>query len=236
MFSLLASPFAAGAAAVIFVVVAAAWLAARRSIVRSLPTPVRVLPMRAVDLLPATRDAVDGLARLGFVPLGEAQVPNLVPAPVVLPFVHRERGMLAAIRQFGGARPHTVTEFETRFACGVTLSTSSAGPSSLPLPPHCFLQMGDGGSVAALLERHQEGVASLRAMGRRTRSTAAVTLGDFVHRMVTRIREQRELFERAPARTTALLLWRTLFGRGRHARPLHEQVGADSAPVLAPAR
>ncbi len=236
MLSLLASSFAAVAATTAFAAVAAGWLLARRSIARSLPTPARVLPMRAVDLLWSTRDAIDDLARSGFVPLGEAQVPNLVPAPVVLPFVHRDRGMLAAIHQFAGPHPHTVVEFVTRFACGASLSTSSARASVVPLPPHCFLQLGPGDSVAQLLERHQEGVAVLRALGRRTRSTAAVTLGDFVQRMVTHVREQRDELQRSPTRATATMLWRTLFGCRRHTRPLHEQIGADTTPALAPAR
>lgn len=222
------------AASAVAAMLAMVWFAVRRSIARSLPDRAHVVPVAAVDLLPATAAAVDALAAAGFVPLGEAQRPNLEPAPVVLPFVHRDRGMLAAVYQLTEPRQRTVVDIVTTFACGAALTTSDAGDAAT-LPPAAdnFLQIGRDAAVAALVALHQEGVSTLRAIGRRTTSTAAVSLADFVHRLLAHVRERRDAFDRAPSRTTAVALWRTLFGCRRHDRPLHEQMDRRSVPPFA---
>lgn len=224
----------AWAAAAVATTLAIVWCAVRRAILRCLPDRVHIVPVAAVDLLPATQAAIDGLTRAGFVPLGEAQRPNLVPAPTVLPFVHRDRGMLAAVYQRTATRPRTVVDVVTTFACGATLTTSDAREAAtLPPAANRFLQVGRDGEVERLVALHQEGVSTLRAIGRRTTSTAAVTLAEFVHRLLAHVREQRDAFERAPSRTTAIALWRTLFGCRSHERALHEQLDGRPVPPLA---
>lgn len=221
-----------GGAIGIGVALTAVWFAASRAIARGLPEHPRIEPAPPGDLLPETIAAIGHLQRLGFVPLGGAQQANVVPAPIVLPFVHRDRGTLAAVQELRTPRGRVVVDFVTEFVCGAVLTTSNAREAAT-LPP-CdgqLLQTVHGAAPDALSACHREGVATLRAMGRRTVSTADTTLADFVHRMVSHLRAQRDAFDDAPVRTTTVAVWRTLFGCRRHARPLAEQVagGAELA-------
>lgn len=225
-----------GAPAAIAVVATIVCLATARAIARSLPEHPRVEPAPPGDLLPGTLDAMRDLQALGFVPLGGAQVPNLHPAPLVLPFVHRDRGTLAAVHELRTPSPRTAVDFVTGFACGATLTTSNArDAATLPPPDGAFLQVRPGAAVADLAALHRDGVATLRAAGRRTNSTATTSLADFVHALLSHLRAQRDALDQAPLRIATIALWRTLVGCRHHARPLHEQLGGDATPALAKA-
>lgn len=228
--------FASSAASVVIVtaaVLTVVWIAARRAIGRSLPERVRIEPASDFAESPATHDAIADLEERGFVRLGGPQVPNLRPAPIVFPLVHRERGLLAAVYQLRRPLPRTIVDLVTTFTRGEVLTTSNAREAAtLPRAPEHFLQTKPSASVDALLALHQDGVATLRAIGLRTESTAAVSIADFVHALARHVHEQRDQLDQAPVRTTAIALWRTLFGCTLHERPLDRQLG-DGRPVAA---
>lgn len=183
----------------------------RRAIDRSLPREPSVEPLAEVDLLPATAARIRDLRALGFEPLGGPHVANLSPAPVVVPFVHRSAGVLAAVYQVRNPVERSVLDFVTTFASGAMLTTaSSREAATLPLPPGCFLQTVHDADTAALLERHRQGMATLQHRGERPRATAATTLAEYLQRLVACLRDQRAAFERAPLRTTLTALLRSL--------------------------
>lgn len=216
---------APGLAAIVVLAVAAfVWSAVRRAIEQGLPQQPRIEPAPPGDLLPATLDLVQDLEALGFVALGGPHVANLKPAPIVLPFVHRERCTLAAIYELRTPQERTVLDLVTIFACGATLTTANAREAGvLPLPPQRFLQTRHGAAAATLFAAHDEGVATLRAAGRRPTSTASTTLAECLQRMLACLHDQRAGFDRAPVQMTATALVRTLFALDPFRRPLAER-------------
>jgi len=226
----------ASAAIGVAVVATFVWIVARRALAKGLPERVRIEPASDFDELPTTGAAVDELLARGFVQLGAPQTVNLHPPLVLVPLAHRDRGVLAAVYQQNAPRPRTVVDLVTAFANGETLTTSSAREAAtLPPVDRRFLQTLHDASIEELSVRHHDAIATLRAIGRRTESTAAVTLADFVHALARHVREQRDQLDQAPVRTTTIALWRALVGCRGHERPLAEQLSrdADATPATA---
>lgn len=215
------------AAAAVALVLAFVWYSVRQAIPRSLPTSPRLEPAPPRELRPETTFLIADLEALGFVALGGPHRANMQPAPLVLPFVHRELGVLAAVYDLDTPQERTVLDFVTPFVDGALLGTANAREAGcLPVPEHRFLQTRHGATATELLAAHHEGIAALRAAGLRSASTAGVTLASFLDAVTACLRAQREAFDRAPARTTTLALLRTLLPLDPHRRPLAEQLAA----------
>ena len=164
------------------------------------------------------------LEALGFELLGEPFTVNQATPGVVMPFVHRRRGVLAAVYEFPGGR--TSTDLVTMFADGGMLTTAGVREAGcLPVPEAAWLQIAAGANAAELSALHEQGVVFARSRGREPMAATAVDEAQFEALLLGTLRRQRERFDRAPLRSSAVLMWRVLSGRSPHLRPLREQHG-----------
>lgn len=212
------------AAVALLILLAVVLVAVWRAIGRGLPREPWIEPYPDAEPLPATLRRCDELRALGFVSLGGPHVANLFPAPTVLPFVHRDAGVMAAVYELQVPAERTVLDLVTTFASGVMLTTASTREAGvLPLPPERFLQTRHGGSTADLFALHRDGIEALRAVGQQPASTKTISLAEILALMVATIRSQRAEFVRRPLLTTIRALVCVLFQRDPYRTPLAAQ-------------
>lgn len=198
-----------------------------------LPAQPEAETLAAVELSAAAAERVDELCALGFEPVGEPFTVNQATPGVVVPLVHRGRGVLAAVYEFAGGRSNT--DLVTPFADGGMLTTAGVRAAGLlPLPDGAWLQIAAGASATKLMELHEQGLAFARSRRRLPLSVAAIDGAGFTDLVLATLRQQRARFDLAPLRTTAALLWRLLSGRSPHLRPVRDQHGGDGGATLSP--
>jgi hypothetical protein len=205
----------AATAGMVFVI---GWRAARGA----LPAPPLARALGQPELAAAASRRVAELHSLGFEPVGEPFTVNQATPGVVVPLVHRSRGLLAAVYEFPGGRSNT--DLVTPFADGGMLTTSAVAEAGLlPLPDAMWMQIAVAAPAAELLRLHEQGLAFARGRRRVPAATATLDAPGFVALVLKTLRQQRARFDRAPLRTTAVMLWRLLTGRSPFRRPVQEQ-------------
>ncbi|MCU0863396.1 MAG: hypothetical protein MUC36_06375 [Planctomycetes bacterium] len=202
------------------------WRAARGA----LPKPPLAQALGEPALAAAASRRVAELHALGFEPVGEAFTVNQATPGVVVPLVHRRRGVLAAVYEFPGGRSNT--DLVTPFADGGMLTTAAVHEAGLlPLPEAIWMQIAVAAPAAELLRLHEQGLAFARGRGRVLAATATLDAPGFVALVLDTLRQQRARFDRAPLRTTAVMLWRLLTGRSPYRRPVQEQHGGGAGTL-----
>lgn len=215
----------AATAGLVFVI---GWRAARGA----LPAAPLARALGEPELGMAASRRLAELLALGFEPVGEAFTVNQATPGVVVPLVHRGRGVLAAVYEFPGGRSNT--DLVTPFADGGMLTTSAVAEAGLlPLPEGIWMQIAVEAPAAELLRLHEQGLAFARGRRRLPGAVARIDAPGFVALVLETLRQQRARFDRAPLRTTAVMLWRLLTGRSPYRRPVQDQHGGD-AGNLAP--
>ena len=201
-------------------------LAIGAAIAKGIPEGLSSDPIPDDEIEPEPFAAMHELLGLGFERLGPAFVCRTQQPVTVIPMVHPQARVHAAVYGFRHPLPRSACDFITLFANGTGSVTTASVPEAgtLPFPPEAFVQIVQG--EASLRFRAHADALAVAARHGHTGAELAADQAEFVAHMRTTLRRQRRAFVRSPLASTVRALWRAFTRRNPHLAPLADQPAA----------